>query len=267
MLQETAEAAAATVTATATGVPASMWAPEVLFTSENLVALGTLTAMETVLGIDNVVFIAILASRLPPEQRDRARVIGLTLAVVARVLLLLSISWVMGLTKELFSVMGHSVTGKDLVLILGGGFLIYKATKEIHHKVEGVADSERVAKKVSFAGVIFQILIMDLVFSLDSVITAVGMSESIPVMITAVIISIGIMIAFSGHIVRFIDKHPSIKVLALSFLLLIGVMLVAEGFGHHIPKGYIYSAMAFSLVVEMLNLRLRSKTAAKPVGH
>jgi predicted tellurium resistance membrane protein TerC len=236
-----------------------------LFTTENLVALGTLTAMETVLGIDNVVFIAILAAKLPPEQRDKARIIGLALAVVARILLLLSISWVMGLKNELFSTMGHSFTGKDMVLILGGAFLIFKATKEIHHKVEGAHDPDAAPKKVSFAGVITQILIMDLVFSLDSVITAVGMARSIPVMIAAVIISIVVMIAFSGHIVRFVDRHPSIKILALSFLMLIGVMLVADGFGQHIPKGYIYSAMAFSLLVEMLNLRLRGKSA-KPAG-
>ncbi|MCG3124152.1 MAG: hypothetical protein GIKADHBN_02603 [Phycisphaerales bacterium] len=234
-----------------------------LFTGENLAALGTLTAMETVLGIDNVVFIAILASRLPLEQRNRARIVGLSLAVVARVLLLLCISWVMSLNKELFNVLDHSVTGKDLVLILGGGFLIFKATKEIHHKVEGDGEEHAARGKASFKNVIFQILIMDLVFSLDSVITAVGMARSIPVMVIAVILSIGIMLAFSGHIVRFIDRHPSIKVLALSFLLLIGVMLVADGLGHHIPKGYIYSAMVFSLVVEMLNLRLRSKTAKR----
>ncbi len=235
-----------------------------LFTTENAVALGTLTAMETVLGIDNVVFLAILATRLPAEQREKARVIGLTLAVIARVVLLLGISWVMSLQTELFKVLEHGVTGKNLVLIVGGGFLIYKATKEIHHKVEGAGETEIAPKKVSFAGVIFQILIMDLVFSLDSVITAVGMSRSVPVMIAAVIISIGIMIAFSGYIVRFIDKHPTIKVLALSFLLLIGVMLVADGLGHHIPKGYIYFAMAFSLGVEMINLRFRSKLAKRP---
>ncbi|MCC6428803.1 MAG: TerC family protein [Phycisphaerales bacterium] len=234
---------------------------EGLVTVENAVALGTLTAMETVLGIDNIVFIAILASRLPPEQREKARIIGLLLAVVARVLLLLSITWVMGLKRELFGFMGHQVTGKDLVLILGGGFLIYKATKEIHHKVEGGDDVAGVgAKKVSFAGVLTQIVIMDIVFSLDSVITAVGMVKSVPVMITAVIISIGIMLAFSGKIVRFIDRHPSIKILALSFLLLIGVMLVADGLGQHISKGYIYFAMSFSLLVEMLNMRFRRKT-------
>lgn len=243
----------------AAGQAASVFTTEGLFTTENAVALGTLTAMETVLGIDNVVFIAILASRLPKELQERARILGLTLAVVARVLLLLCISWVMGLQSVLFTFIDHAVTGKDLVLILGGGFLIYKATKEIHHKVEGGGDAASLPKKVSFAGVVFQILIMDLVFSLDSVITAVGMSQSVPVMITAVVISIGIMLAFSGHIVRFIDRHPSIKVLALSFLLLIGVMLVADGLGHHIPKGYIYFAMAFSLGVEIANLRMRSK--------
>lgn len=252
MFEETAAAAPA----------ASAFAMDGLFTTENVIALGTLTAMETVLGIDNVVFIAILASRLPQDLRDKARIVGLALAVVARVLLLLSISWVMSLQKELFNVLNHGVTGKDLVLIIGGGFLIYKATKEIHHKVEGASEDGHGAggkRKVSFAGVVGQILIMDIVFSLDSVITAVGMSQSIPVMIAAVVISIGIMIAFSGHIVRFIDRHPTIKVLALAFLLLIGVMLVADGLGHHIPKGYIYFAMAFSLGVEVVNLRMRSK--------
>ncbi len=234
-----------------------------LFTTENAVALGTLTAMETVLGIDNIVFLAILASRLPQHQREKARIIGLSLAVIARILLLLGISWVMSLQNVLFNVMDHGVTGKDVVLILGGGFLIFKATKEIHHKVEGGDDPHAAPKPVSFAGVIFQILLMDLVFSLDSVITAVGMASNRIVMIAAVIVSIAIMLAYSGHIVRFVDKHPTIKVLALSFLLLIGVMLVADGLGQHIPKGYIYFAMAFSLGVEMLNLRLRRKSAQR----
>jgi len=235
---------------------------EEIFTAENMIALATLTAMETVLGIDNVVFLAILVGRLPPHQRDKARRVGLTLAVVTRIILVLSITWIMGLKAELFSVMGHALSGKDLVLLAGGLFLIAKSTHEIHNKIE---DSERTVTKAaaaysSFAGAIVQILVMDCIFSLDSVITAVGMAKSRVIMIAAIVISIGIMLAFSGYIIRFVDRHPTIKVLALSFLILIGVMLVAESFGQSIPKGYIYFAMAFSLGVEMVNLRLRPKT-------
>lgn len=234
------------------------------FTVEGLIALGTLTAMETVLGIDNVVFLAILAGKLPEAERNRARVIGLLLAIIARLALLFSITWIIGLTKPVFTAMGREITGRDLVLMAGGLFLIWKATTELHTKVEGQGHHGAAGpKKVSFRAVLAQIVVMDVVFSLDSVITAVGMAKNIWVMAAAVVISIGVMLAFSRAIVAFIDKHPTIKVLALSFLLLIGVMLVADGLGQHIPKGYIYFAMAFSLGVEMLNLRLRSK-AARP---
>lgn len=240
-----------------------------ILTTENLIALATLTAMETVLGIDNIVFLAILVGRLPPNQRDRARQVGLTLAVVTRIALVLGITWIMGLKAELFSVMGHAMSGKDLVLLGGGLFLIAKSTHEIHSKVE---DAERPVSAAavtysSFAGAIVQILVMDCIFSLDSVITAVGMAKSRAIMIAAIVVSIGIMLAFSGYIVRFVDRHPTIKVLALSFLILIGVMLVAESFGQSIPKGYIYFAMAFSLGVEMVNLRLRSKSQPAEAGE
>lgn len=234
---------------------------EGIFTAENMIALATLTAMETVLGIDNIVFLAILVGRLPPHQREKARQVGLVLAVATRIILVLCITWIMGLKAELFSVMGHSVTGKDLVLMGGGLFLIAKSTHEIHNKVEDAGRSVSAAAVTysSFAAAIVQILVMDCIFSLDSVITAVGMAKSRAIMIAAIVISIGVMLAFSGYIVRFVDRHPTIKVLALSFLILIGVMLVAESFGQSIPKGYIYFAMAFSLGVEMVNLRLRAK--------
>ncbi len=234
-----------------------------IFTTENLIALATLTAMETVLGIDNIVFLAILVGRLPPHQREKARQVGLTLAVATRILLVLCITWIMGLKAELFTVIGHSMSGKDLVLLAGGLFLIAKSTHEIHTKVEDAQRSVSAAAVAysSFAAAILQILVMDCIFSLDSVITAVGMAKSRAIMIAAIVLSIAIMLAFSGYIVRFVDRHPTIKVLALSFLILIGVMLVAESFGQSIPKGYIYFAMAFSLGVEMLNLRLRAKAS------
>ena len=221
----------------------------------------TLTVLEVVLGIDNVVFISILAGKLPSHQQEKARKLGLTLALVTRILLLLGISWIVGLTKPLFEIMGHPVSGKDLILGIGGLFLIAKATHEIHDKLEGEEGhaSARVAPK--FASVIIQILLLDVVFSLDSVITAVGMVNKIPVMIAAVVIAVGFMLLFSGHISGFINKHPTLKMLALSFLILIGVMLVAESFHREIPKGYIYFAMAFSVGVEILNINLRKKTA------
>jgi predicted tellurium resistance membrane protein TerC len=234
------------------------------FSDPNLwIGFLTLTVLEIVLGIDNVVFISILAGKLPEHQQEKARKLGLSLALVMRILLLLGISWIVGLTKPLFEIFGHPVAGKDLILGIGGLFLIAKATHEIHDKLEGEEGhaSARVAPR--FASVIIQILLLDIVFSLDSVITAVGMVNKIPVMIAAVVIAVGFMLVFSGQISHFINRHPTLKMLALSFLILIGVMLVAESFHREIPKGYIYFAMAFSVGVEILNINLRKKT--KPV--
>jgi predicted tellurium resistance membrane protein TerC len=235
-----------------------------LFTPENLTALATLTAMEIVLGIDNVIFIAILVARIPVAQQAKARLFGLSLALILRVILLCSISWVMGLTKPLIEVATLSLTGRDIILLLGGLFLVAKSTMEIHHKVNGenggpVEEKNGKSSKKSFGMFLFQIAILDLVFSLDSVITAVGMVQSISIMIIAVILSMGVMIGASGAISRFVDEHPTIKVLALSFLILIGVMLIVEGTGGHVGKGYIYFAMAFSLTVELLNIRVRKR--------
>lgn len=229
-----------------------------LLTTENLIALVTLTGLEIVLGIDNVVFIAILAAKLPAAQQAKARTIGLMLAMITRIALLFAIGWIARLTAELFSVVGHGVSGRDLIMLLGGLFLIGKATYEIHHKLEG-PDPKEAGRAVpaAFGAVIFQIVMIDIVFSLDSVITAVGMARSIVVMVVAVVAAVGIMLAAAGPISSFVERHPTMKMLALSFLLLIGVMLVADGCGQHIPKGYIYFAMAFSLVVELLNLRVR----------
>ncbi|HWH08453.1 MAG TPA: TerC family protein [Candidatus Thermoplasmatota archaeon] len=223
-------------------------------------AFATLTALEVVLGIDNIVFISILADKLPPEQRAKARRIGLGLAMFIRIALLSSIAWIVGLTAPLFSVAGFALSGRDLVLLLGGLFLLAKSVHEIHGSLEGEEGhaSKRVA--ASFAGVIAQILLLDIVFSLDSVITAVGMTDVLPVMIAAVVVAVAVMMFAAGPIGAFVSRHPTVKMLALSFLILIGVMLVAESFGQHIPKGYIYFAMAFALGVEMLNLRLRKKT-------
>ncbi len=231
--------------------------------AEGWIALGTLTVLEIVLGIDNIVFISILAGKLPEKDRGRARRVGLSLAMIIRILLLLSITWVMGLTAPLFDVLGNAISGRDLILLIGGLFLLGKSTLEIHEKLEGAEGhgSARVAK--SFASVIIQILLLDIVFSLDSVITAVGMAEDVAVMILAVIIAVGVMLVSSGAISDFVDRHPTVKILALSFLLLIGVSLIGEGLDQHIPKGYIYFAMAFSVFVEMINLRIRAK--ADPV--
>jgi predicted tellurium resistance membrane protein TerC len=230
-----------------------------LFTMENAIALVTLSALEIVLGIDNIIVIAILAGKLEPSQRDKARLVGLGLAMGIRILLLLSITWIMSLTTPLFRAIGHDVTGRDLVLIIGGFFLIAKSTHEIHSKLEPPKEHHdgTAPKHANFVSVIIQILILDIVFSLDSVITAVGMAQSIAIMIAAVIIAVIVMMFFSGYISRFVDRHPTIKMLALAFLILIGVMLVADGFGQHVSKGYIYTAMAFSLFVEMLNMRIR----------
>jgi predicted tellurium resistance membrane protein TerC len=227
------------------------------------VALLTLTTLEVVLGIDNVVFIAILADKLPEKDRERARRVGLSLAMFIRIGLLLTLTWIMSLTKPWFSVIGHGVSGRDLILLFGGLFLIAKSTHEIHDKLEGEEGHAAARAPAGFTGVIIQILLLDIVFSLDSVITAVGMVDQIPVMIAAIVIAVGFMLWFAGAISGFVNRHPTVKMLALSFLLLIGVALIAEGLHHHIPKGYLYFAMAFSVFVEMLNLRIRRK--APPV--
>jgi predicted tellurium resistance membrane protein TerC len=236
-----------------------------LFTSENLIALLTLAGLEIVLGIDNIVFISILCGKLPKEQQNRARQIGLMLAMGMRIVLLLAISWVIGLTAPLFSALDHAFTGRDLVLLIGGLFLVAKATWEIHDKLEGEAHGPDGARAVvSFAAILMQIVLLDIVFSLDSVITAVGMAKHVEIMIAAVVIAVGVMMVFAGSISAFIERHPTLKMLALSFLLLIGVVLVADGFGQHVSKGYIYFAMAFSLFVEILNIRIR-RPKAEPV--
>ena len=227
------------------------------------IALLTLTVLEVVLGIDNVIFISILSGKLPAEQQKKARTIGLAMAMIMRVLLLLSLAWIIKLTAPLFTVLGQEISGRDLILLIGGLFLIAKATHEIHDKLEGEegGDIKRVAP--SLASVIFQISLLDIVFSLDSVITAVGMAKHLGVMITAVIIAVLIMLVSAGSISSFVNRHPTVKMLALSFLLLIGTSLIAEGLDFHIPKGYVYFAMAFSVFVETLNIALRRKS--KPV--
>ena len=238
-------------------------------TTESLTALVTLTAMETVLGIDNIIFIAILVGRLPKDQQDKIRKLGISLALIIRIALLFSISWIMTLKEPLFSIWGQTFSGRDLILLFGGLFLIAKSTYEIHHKVEGDPEvhlqhaEDNLKKKVSAKMMLAQILVLDIVFSLDSVITAVGMSSQVSIMVVAMLISMVIMLVSANKISGFVDKHPTIKILALSFLLLIGVMLVGEGFGAHISKGYIYFAMTFSLGVELLNMRYRRKSLAK----
>ena len=224
-------------------------------------ALLTLTALEIILGIDNIIFISILSDRLPAEQRGRARTTGLLLAMLMRIGLLFSIGWMLSLTRPLFEVASHPFTGRDLILAGGGLFLIYKSTTEIHAKLEGEEHEQDVGKgTASFASVIIQILLLDIVFSLDSVITAIGMTTNIMIAVIAVVISVLIMLVAAKPLSDFVNQHPTIKILALSFLLLIGMTLVAEGFGQHIPKGYIYFAMAFSVFIELLNMRLRKKT-------
>ncbi len=227
---------------------------------EAWIALVSLTALEVVLGIDNIIFISILVDRLPEGKRDRARIIGLALAMIMRIVLLLSLTAVMRLTTPLFPFLGHDVTGKDIILLLGGLFLIAKSTHEIHDKLEENPEArKRAAARSSFGGVLLQIAVLDMVFSLDSVITAIGMARHVPVMVLAVVIAVIFMMVFSGMISRFVSRHPTFKVLALSFLILIGVALMAEGLGRHIPRGYVYFAMAFSFVVELLNMRIRGK--------
>lgn len=238
---------------------------EALTDPQALIALATLTALEIVLGIDNIIFISILAGKLPEHQQARARTLGLGLALFGRVVLLLSLTWIMKLTAPMLTLGGLELSGRDLILIGGGLFLITKATREVHDKLEGDTEHHTSAGKATFGSVIFQILILDLVFSLDSVITAVGMAEQLWVMITAVVIAIVIMMISAKAVSTFIEKHPTVKILALSFLMMVGVALIAEGLEFHIPRGYIYFAMAFSIFVEMLNLRIRPSTDDKVV--
>ena len=236
---------------------------ELLTDPQAWIALATLTALELVLGIDNVIFISILVDKLPVAQRERARRIGLFMAMFMRIGLLMVLSWIVGLVAPLFTVLGQAISGRDLILIAGGLFLIYKSTGEIHQSLEGEEGHASSAVKATFSAVILQIMVVDIVFSLDSIITAVGMVDRLEVMIAAVILSVGLMMIFASTIGRFVSDHPTIKMLALSFLVVVGVTLIAEGFDHHVPKGYIYFAMAFSIGVEMLNIRMR-KRAKKP---
>ncbi|WP_237067676.1 TerC family protein [Microbulbifer guangxiensis] len=231
---------------------------------EAWVALATLAALEIVLGIDNIIFISILVGRLPPKQRESARVIGLALAMIARLALLFSIVWIMGLVEPWFSLFGHEISGRDVILVGGGLFLLFKATHEIHHSLEGVDGDEGAVKVTSFGMVLVQIAILDIVFSLDSVITAVGLVDQISIMAIAIILAVIVMLVAARPIGNFVERHPTVKMLALSFLILVGFTLILEGFEVHVPKGYIYFAMAFSMAVEMLNIRLRKKQA-KPV--
>jgi predicted tellurium resistance membrane protein TerC len=226
-------------------------------------ALVTLTALEIVLGIDNIIFISIQASKLPADKQEKARLVGLGLAMFIRVALLFSLTWLMGLTTPLFALFGNEISGRDLILLSGGLFLIWKSTMEIHEKLEGEEEIASARVGATFGAVIVQILLLDIVFSLDSIITALGMANQLAVMIAAVVIAVGFMMLFSGKISAFVEKHPTIKMLALSFLLLIGVALIGDGLDMHIPKGYIYFAMAFSVMVEMLNLRMRRGTPVK----
>ena len=237
---------------------------ELLTDPQAWIAFATLTALELVLGIDNIIFISILVDKLPKERREFARRIGLFMAMFMRIGLLLVLAWIVGLVAPLFTVLGQAISGRDLILILGGLFLIWKSTGEIHQSLEGEEGHASGAVQATFAAVIVQIMIVDLVFSLDSIITAVGMVDELAVMIAAVIASVGLMMLFAGPIGRFVSDHPTIKMLALAFLVVVGVVLVAEGFDHHVPKGYVYFAMAFSLGVEMLNIYMR-KRSAQPV--
>ncbi len=235
---------------------------DLLTSPEAWIALATLTILEIVLGIDNIVFISILADRLPPEQRPKARQLGLMLAMLTRILLLFSITVIMQLTAVLFTIFRHGVSGRDLILIIGGLFLLTKSTREIHHKMEGEAgEATGATNAATFSGVLIQIAILDMIFSLDSVITAVGMADDLAVMVTAVILSVGVMMISAGPVGNFVSDHPTVKMLALSFLLLIGTSLIADGLGFHIPKGYIYFAMGFSVFVEFLNLRAQTSRA------
>jgi len=233
------------------------------------ISLATLTLLEIVLGIDNIIFLSILAGKLPAAQQPKARFLGLAGALVMRLILLGALSWIIKLTTPLFSVFGHEFSGQSLVLLSGGLFLIWKSTHEIHHKLEGEEEHENghAKNKVSFVAIVGQIMVLDIIFSLDSVITAVGMVQHLPVMVAAVVIAIIVMMFAAGTIADFVNRHPTVTMLALSFLLLVGLVLVADGLGHHIPKGYIYFAMAFSILVEVLNLRAAAKRKAKRALH
>jgi predicted tellurium resistance membrane protein TerC len=237
---------------------------ELLTSPEAWIAFATLTALELVLGIDNIVFISILVDKLPKEKQELARRIGLFMAMFMRIGLLLVLAWIVGLVEPLFTIMGEEISGRDLILIAGGLFLIYKSVGEIHQSLEGEEGHSSSAVKATFGAVIVQIMIVDIVFSLDSIITAVGMVDEIAIMIAAVVVSVGLMMLFASSIGRFVSDHPTIKMLALAFLVVVGVVLIAEGFDQHVPKGYVYFAMAFSLGVEMINIRMR-KGKSKPV--
>jgi len=234
---------------------------ELLTDPQVWIAFATLTALELVLGIDNIIFIAILVDKLPPANREFARRAGLFMAMFMRIGLLLVLAWIVGLVAPLFTVFDQEISGRDLVLILGGLFLIWKSTTEVHQSLEGEHEHKSSAAKATFTSVMLQIVLVDMVFSLDSIITAVGMVDDVRIMIAAVIASVLLMMLFAGPIGRFVSNHPTIKMLALAFLVVVGVVLVAEGFDHHVPKGYVYFAMAFSVAVEMLNIRMRKKAA------
>jgi predicted tellurium resistance membrane protein TerC len=237
---------------------------ELLSNPEVWIAFFTLTALELVLGVDNIIFISILVDKLPLATREKARKLGLFMAMFMRIALLFVLSWIVGLTKPLFHILSHPISGRDLILIVGGFFLVWKSTKELHQLLEGEEGHVSGAVRATFGAVIMQIAMIDLVFSLDSIITAVGMVDWIEVMIAAVVASVALMMLFAGPIGRVVSAHPTIKVLALSFLFVIGTILIADGFGHHVPKGYVYAALAFSIIVEALNIRMR-KRAPKPV--
>jgi predicted tellurium resistance membrane protein TerC len=238
-----------------------------LMNPQTWIALVTLTSLEVVLGVDNVIFVSILAGKLPKAQQPRARRLGLFLAMFMRIALLLSLSWLIRLTAPLFGLLGHEFSGRDLILVIGGLFLIGKSTYEIHDKLEGEEGHESARVAASFASVILQVMLLDIVFSLDSVITAVGMANDLAVMVTAVVCSVAVMMVSADGVAAFVDKHPTVKMLALSFLLLIGVSLVADGMHQHIPKGYIYFSMAFSVFVEMINLRVRARVKPVELRH
>jgi predicted tellurium resistance membrane protein TerC len=235
---------------------------ELLTSPQAWIAFATLTALELVLGIDNIIFISILVDKLPKARREFARKLGLFMAMFMRIALLLVLAWIVGLVAPLFTVLGQEISGRDLILILGGLFLVWKSTTEIHHSLEGVEGEVSTAVKATFGAVILQIMIIDLVFSLDSIITAVGMVDDVRIMIAAVVVSVALMMLFARPIGEFVSEHPTIKMLALSFLVVVGVVLIAEGFDNHVPKGYVYFAMAFSVAVEMLNIRMRKRAQA-----
>lgn len=232
---------------------------DLLLSPEAWIAFATLTALELVLGIDNIIFISILVDRLPAQQREIARKLGLAMAMFMRIGLLLVLAWIIGLVAPLFTILGQAISGRDLILIAGGLFLVWKSTTEIHHAIEGAETTTQAKASAVFSSVILQIMVVDLVFSLDSIITAVGMVDDVRIMISAVVASVALMMVFAKPIGQFVSEHPTVKMLALSFLVVVGMVLVAEGFDHHVPKGYVYFAMAFSLTVELLNIRLRKR--------